>query len=248
MTHRIVALVNVGVNSSHGGLRSPIFSDQTFEFVPIPDRVLKIAGSDRGILYRDLKSMNGVPFDEFLPSHYLEEFAHVDPDFRGLTYGDYPEHSPRASNLRKLSVGDFLVFFCRLVPWFDRQFVDERAGFYFIGYFEIERIYMRMTCEPDEETLESIKENAHVIRGICDPMLFDGFWVFKGSRKSRRFTKAIPLDRNTVEELSLTDRFAHPWNWKKFRSDNAAIGSHLRSVRIVEWDQLCAALRIHECC
>ena len=30
-------MVNVGVNASHGALRSPIFTDGTFEFLPIPE-------------------------------------------------------------------------------------------------------------------------------------------------------------------------------------------------------------------
>ena len=32
-----IFLVNVGVNASHGALRSHIFSDGTFEFLPIPE-------------------------------------------------------------------------------------------------------------------------------------------------------------------------------------------------------------------
>jgi hypothetical protein len=32
-----VFIINVGVNASHGGLKSPIFEDGTFEFVPIPE-------------------------------------------------------------------------------------------------------------------------------------------------------------------------------------------------------------------
>jgi hypothetical protein len=172
----------------------------------------------------------------------------MDPDFRGLTYGDYPEHSPRASNLKKLLAGDFLLFFSRLVPWSDGAFQNECAGFYFIGYLQIERIYKGMKCQLDDSALGPIKENAHVIRGRCDPMLYDGFWVFKGSKKSRRFKKAISLDRDTVEELGLTDRFGRAWNWNKFKSNNAAIGSYLRSVRILDWDELSEALPITKCC
>ena len=32
-----IFLVNVGVNAGHGGARSPLFADGTFEWVPIPE-------------------------------------------------------------------------------------------------------------------------------------------------------------------------------------------------------------------
>jgi hypothetical protein len=247
MTERNVALVNVGANSLHGSLRSPIFEDHTFEFVPIPDPILKMTRAREGIRYKDLKPLNGVKYEEFIPPRYLNEFVHADPEFRGFTYGDYPDHSPRASNLRKLSAGDFLLFFSRLVPWVDGRYLN-RAGFYFIGYFEIDSIFKRITRRPNKTTLRQIQENAHIIRGRCDALLYDGFWIIKGTRKSKRFRKAIPLNRKTVERLGLVDRLGYEWKWSKFSCDNAAIGSYLRSVRVLNWDRIGSVLRIRDYC
>jgi len=227
-----MALVNVGANSSHRSLRSPIFEDNTFEFVPIPDPILDLTNHEYGIRYSDLRACNGVAFEQFVPHQFLRQFAHLDPDFEEFTYGDYPDHSPRASNLRKLGRGDYLMFFSRLVPWIDGRF-SGWGSFYLIGFFEIGEIFTNISSEPEKASLEQIGKNAHIIRGICDPLLYDGFWILKGTANSRRFKKAIPLDRRTIQLFGLTGKRGHRWNWKKFASDAAAIGSYLRSVKIL---------------
>jgi hypothetical protein len=232
MRKRKIGFVNVGANSTHGSLRSPIFEDNTFEFVPIPDSILNLISHDRGIRYRDLKAYNGVEFGDFIPHELLHQFAHADPDFKEFTYGDYPNHSPRASNLRKLQSGDYLVFFSRLVPWVDGRF-SSRGAFYLIGFFEIGQIFANVLSEPEKDFMEQVRTNAHMIRGKCDPLLYDGFWIWKGTTNSRRLGKAIPLDRKTVQAFDMKDRRGHEWDWNKFHSEVAAIGSYLRSVRIL---------------
>jgi len=226
-----VAFVNVGANASHGSLRSPIFEDETFEFVPIPDTILNLLGHNHGVRYEELRASNGVAFREFIPAVYLKQFAHVDPDFQSFTYGDYPNHG-RAANLKKLSPRDYLIFFSRLVPW-EGHFSDE-SGFYLIGFFQIEAVYPNISSRPNKEAFREIGRNVHIIRGNCDPMLYDGFWIVKGTRRSRRFKKAVSLDRKVVERLGLRDRFGHTWNWEKFCSDEAAIGSYMRSIKVIE--------------
>jgi len=44
-----IFLINVGVNASHGSLRSPIFEDGSFIFVPIPEE-----GGNSTLTYREL--------------------------------------------------------------------------------------------------------------------------------------------------------------------------------------------------
>ena len=232
MRGKKVAFVNVGANSSHGTLRSPIFENGTFEFVPIPDPILTIMVPNRDLRYEDLKPWNGIPFTEFVPRSRLKQFAHVDPEFHGFTYGDYPTRYPRASNLKQLFPGDHLIFFSALTPWTDGHF-HGRPGFYLIGFFEIRQIFKDMVGRPGKDILKQIEGNVHMIRAECDPVLFDGFWILKGSTRSRRFKRAVPLDRRTVQRLGLADTDGHNWNWSRFKSDMAAIGSHLRSAKIV---------------
>jgi hypothetical protein len=227
-----LAFVNVGANASHGSLRSPIFEDDTFEFVPIPDIILNLFQHGDGTRYGDLRASNGVAYREFVPAVYLQQFAHADPDFENYTYGDYPSHA-RAANLRKLAPRDYMMFFCRLVRWDNGGFNGE-SGFHIIGLFEIEAIFPNISRRPNKTILREIGTNPHLIRGRCDPMLYDGFWVFKGTRRSKRFKKAVSLDRRTIKKFGIRDRFGHRWDWEKFRSDEAAIGSYMRSIKIVD--------------
>ncbi|MGA2239177.1 MAG: hypothetical protein ABSG74_08195 [Candidatus Bathyarchaeia archaeon] len=227
-----IAFVNVGANASHGTLRSPIFEDDTFEFVPIPDVILSLFEHNRGLRYEELGASNGVAFREFIPAAYLVQFAHVDPDFTGFTYGDYPNHG-RAANLRRLSPKDYVIFFSRLVRWDEGHFNGE-SGFYIIGFFEIETVFPDISRRPKKEVLREIEANPHVIRGECDSMFYDGFWIIKGTRRSKRFKKALSLDKRTIEKFGLRDRFGHRWDWQKFRSEDAAIGSYMRSIKVVE--------------
>lgn len=233
MHGRQIAFINVGVNSSHSHLKSPLFENNHYEFVPIPDAILKMTRNEYAVRYSDLKPSNGIPFENFIPSGFITEFVHSDPEFKQFTYGDYPDHSPRASNLKKLTIGDFLIFFSRLVRWKKGNFL-ERASFYLIAFFEIGKIIPKIYSKPESKIFKEIKENAHIIRAQCDHIFYDGFWIFKGTKRSRRFTKAIPFDRKTVEYFELVDRFEHMFNWKKFRSDNAVIGSYLRSIKVIE--------------
>jgi len=232
LTMTKLAFVNVGANASHGSLRSPIFEDDTFEFVPIPDMILNLFEHNRGVRYEELKASNGVAFREFVPATYLDQFAHVDPDFENLTYGDYPNHG-RAANLKRLSPKDYVMFFSRLVRW-DMGHFNGDSRFYIIGFFEIEKVFPNISRRPNNEILRQIETNPHVIRGKCDPRLYDGFWVIKGTKRSKRFKKAVLLDRKAIEKFGLKDRFGHRWDWEKFRSEEAAIGSYLRSIKVVE--------------
>ena len=51
-----IYLANVGANSSHRHIVSPIFEDGTFEFLPIPEHDRNLDGVPQTIHYRDLRS------------------------------------------------------------------------------------------------------------------------------------------------------------------------------------------------
>jgi hypothetical protein len=228
-----IGIINVGANASHGSLRSPIFDNGGFEFVPIPDSIMDYLKATNSVKYRDLKPANGIGFNEFLGEHYHNLSAHSDPEFDTRTYGDYPSLNPRASNLRKLSKGDLLFFFARLVGWRNGRFTKD-AGFYIIGGIKIGAIYRDINKRPPNYIYDRIKRNAHVIRGETNPILYDGFWIFKGTRTFGRFKYAVPLDRKFVEDCGFTDRNFEHWKWDMYRTELSAIGSYLRSSKVIE--------------
>lgn len=230
MNMKKICLINVGANASHGSIRSPLFPDGKFEFVPIPDFLLN--NHKEGFKYCQLKSCNGIKITELINKKYHNLCTHYDPEFESYTYGDYPALHPRAANLRKLSKGDFIFFFSRLVNWKNGRFTKE-AKFCLIGFIKIEEIYKNVYERPPDAIFQRIRKNAHIIRAECNPIFYDGFWVFLGSSRSERFENRVTLDRRFIEKCGLLDANDVKWKWDKFETELSAIGSYLRSAKLI---------------
>lgn len=221
-------IINVGANASHGALRSPILPNGHFVFVPIPDH----QAFHRLPQYRELVDPNGPALKDYMPKRFWPLRAHNDPEFYTWTYGDYPTHSPRAANLKHLELGDTLFFLARLTEWREDQFTNESA-FYLIGFFAVEHIFKDVNHKPPPQTLKQIQNNAHVLRGLSDPALWDDFWVFKGSAtESRLFKTPVRFDRPFATK-TLKSANGKPWQWKRNTTELQTIGSYTRSCRMI---------------
>lgn len=240
---------------SHGTLRSPIFDDGSFEFIPIPTlcklATCQVNGWDCSKCppyysvfprYEELASPNGRDLAGFLPREFVRIRTHNDPEFVTFTYGDFPTAVPRASNLRRLKVGDQLFFLVRLVNWACGAFTD-KAGFYLIGFLDIEHVYdefelseMVKSRRFDAE-FEKIRRNGHMMmaREYPDNWLrkSSSSWVFKGSDKSRRFRYAVPFNRLLADDIMLDAR-GNRLEWPENQTELQRIGSYTRSCRIIE--------------
>ncbi len=225
-----IYLVNVGTNASDG-FASPLFGDGRFEFVPIAeDNRLNVA--DGAVRYRDLRSHYDGSVDvlRYIPAARWDHACHNDPEFETLTYGDGVGRGGRAANLRHTAAGDALLFLARLERWTG----GERArqfGFYLIGGFRVDAVYANITEPPVKEAAERIARNAHVIRAQCTGT-WDGFWVFAGSNRSRRFERAVPVTRALCEAM-FRDKNGASWQWPAVRSELSVIGSYTRACRCV---------------
>ena len=225
-----IYLANVGANASHR-FSSPIFADRTFEFLPIPeDR--NISGS-QVVRYRDLRAYNQPDLDllQYVPRRLWDWPAHNDPEFDTFTYGDNCATSPRAASLKRLEPGDFLFFLARLQERVEGR-PTGRHGFYLVGLLEVEEILRDVASRPDDGALGRFRANAHIRRGLSDPSLWDGFWVFGGSARSRRFHRAVPVTRAAASRV-FTSANGSPWRWDSGRSVLQVIGSYTRSCRCV---------------
>jgi len=222
-----IFVVNVGVNTSDYPLRSPIFADGSFEFVPIRE-YRRFEGPDIHI-YGDLRSYYWREKDllRYIPERFHDEQVHDDPEFDTPTYGD--SMSPRAANLRQVKPGDFLFFLARLVGYEGTRFSDQ-AGFYFIGFIEVEDILSNVSRKPTPEVIETWRRNAHTRRGLADPSAYDGFYAFKGTGRSTRFWRAVRLDRKLANRC-LRTAAGKAWRWDPNKSELQVIGSHTRAVR-----------------
>src|SRR5215472_10168750 len=255
--YRHVYLVNVGVNLAHK-LRSPIFLDVRFEFVPIPEEgnVGECVKADiTPITYGDLFCYNSSRELLSLFSHKLQdEFAnrvvHYDPNLNnindtlhaGFTYGDIPHINARASSLRGAQPGDLLFFLANLASY-DRDkgmYIQGRRALYLIGFIEINTVleYLpkkKLLYDPLSDCHYDVLQfakNAHVKRLLTLPQRFERqpFMMFEGSGRSRRFEFAVPITRQLCD-MCMRDKENRPFDYGKFRSLDACIGAYTRAVR-----------------
>ena len=228
-----VFLANVGANASHR-FAGPVFDDLTFEFLPIPeDRELQ---GSHAVRYRDLRSFYRPATDllEYVPRRLWSWPAHNDPEFETLTYGDNCETSSRGAALKGLRPGDRLVFLARLERWHQGR-ATGRFGFYLVGFLEIapeDWLLRSVRARPSRAALSPFLRNAHVRRGLCDAALWDGYWVFRGSERSRRFRAGVPVTRELCEGV-FRAADGSPWRWDGHRSQLQVIGSYTRTCRCV---------------
>jgi len=124
-----MVLLRVGIDSGSGGMQGPLFADGSFEFICIPDKKRIDPRT-----YGNTMGAKGVPHAYYFPKQRQAEMAsqsiHVDPEFVTFTYGD--PTSPKAG-LRKLAMGDMLVFYAGL-EGFD---FPSPPALYLVGYFEV---------------------------------------------------------------------------------------------------------------
>jgi hypothetical protein len=240
-----VAIINVGSNTSHGSLRSPLFSDHAFEFVPIPDD--QVEGLPT---YADFKTQGNRAGSEFIPQSFLSRTMHDDPEFVSNTYGDHPETVLRAINLRKLNKGDSLFYLARLVEW-DEQKGWGRGSFYLIGELVLDRVVKKSDLVADSQLVNTVKNNAHVKRWLARPdMGHDNFWVFVGSGESKRFVHAVPFGLDIAQKVMLSSQGTVIVR-DEGKTENQVIGSYARACRLIEDSSRIELLREHiskHCC
>jgi Nucleotide modification associated domain 3 len=145
--------------------------------------------------------------------------VHVDPDFTSTpaTYGDNCRRAGRAYSLRRARPGDRVVFLARLV--------NHRPGFFVVGALEIEDVLNDVVADPGAGWWDG---NAHVRRARAT-QTWDSFWVFRGSKASRLYERAVPFGR-----AELTRVFGDDLRWPAHRTELQTIGSYTRAVRRIE--------------
>jgi len=227
-----VYLANVGVNRSDEkrGMMSPLFQDNTFEFVPIKEN--KMIKGDDIPTYKMLKAYNSnSSLANYLPEKIHNYYAHNDPEFDTFTYGDVTKNS-RSRNLLKIEKNDYLFFLARLTPYRNDKYIKSEGNFYLIGFFQIEGLYQ--TKQELEENEAKIKENAHYKKYILNYEEVGSFFIVKGDiKKSKRYKKPVRVDRTFCSNF-LTDIYGRDYKWKDdSKFDNQVIGSYTRTIRSI---------------
>jgi hypothetical protein len=176
-----IVLLRVGVDSGSGGIQGPLFADESFELVPIPDN------SGIGLrTYGNTTGKKNVPFADYFPASRRTaihaQSMHVDPEFETFTYGD--PTSPKAG-LRKLQPGDILAFYAGLTGW-DHE---RKPALYLIGYFVVDWAGLA-TDLSEEELREKCGANFHVIHEELYRKQRNHLVLVKGGKGSRLLSRA----------------------------------------------------------
>lgn len=181
-----VVLLRVGIDTGSGGIHGPLFSDGSFEYIPIPDSFRgkgvckKTYGNTTGSRGRSLVEY----FPEVRREGVCNQPIHFDPEFETFTYGD--PTVPKTS-LRELTEGSLLVFYSGLLGWG----FECSPALYIIGYFEVTRASLATSLSPTE--LEMFRNNFHVMHGDVFEDQKDRLVLVKGNSNSRLLKKAVRI-------------------------------------------------------
>lgn len=198
MTVENILLLRVGIDSNTGGVHGPLFEDNKFDYIPIPES----SDTDENRTYEDIPSRAGISLSRHVP-HLADKNPHFDPEFETYTYGD-PSPNKR-SQLTRLTSGDLLIFYSSLSP----QDVNVGSRLYAIGYFTVDQVFDLEEMSPAErvEVFDEVPNNAHVKRKelTAQSPHRDNFpAIVKGlPSESRLFEKPRPLGDS--------DRDVLPW-------------------------------------
>ena len=176
-------------------MHGPLFSDGSFEYIPIPDS-FRGRGADKRT-YGNTSGREGRRLVDYFPEarreKVFDQSVHFDPEFETFTYGDPTR--PKAS-LRQLSEGSLLVFYAGLKGW---NF-DCPPALYIIGCFEVARAGLA-TSFSQAELAGMFQNNFHVMHGDVFEDQKDRLVLVKGNANSRLLKNAVKIrsvktDRN----------------------------------------------------
>jgi hypothetical protein len=217
-----VLLVGVGADSTNTRPTPPVYPDDRFEYVPIPDvheSTEKRRYGTSALRHRD-RSLSSYLDRVYRNEEWHREFAdlplHHDPNFAALTFGD-PKKT--RSQLLQLSAGDVLAFYAGLV----REGESTPIHRYLVGYFTIEAItdFDSLPGTELEDALDSHRRNAHVkqYRASGDPERLAGLVIASGDqgKPGGLLPRAVQVsERRANGHYYLTDE------WRSFLSPRSA--------------------------
>jgi len=195
-------LLRVGIAPGYGGIHSPLFKDETFEFIPIPEYYNKLHKGDpidEKRTYSAYKGTKGKPFIDYFKKEGKDKEAHrdciihLDPEFETFTYGD---PNITKNTLSRLNKGDYLIFYAGLEGY---DFEQEPA-LYVIGYFEVEYSLTVTDISHYKVLLPDFKNNFHVMhkkifeRDVTTPKN-KGLKLVKGTKNSQLLKYPVQISQ-----------------------------------------------------
>lgn len=179
--------LRVGADSTKGGGRiwSPIGNGR-FYWIPIP-------GNNLNRPYASYLTAEAGRVIDLMSKRHRERIekkgTHHDPEFEKYTYG--MDGGSKDQPLKELEQGDLLIFYSAFRNYeFQKKKDDPRAGYYIIGFFEIERdcISWAKISDLNSHDRSRLSNNAHFIARKTDQTVVIGCLL-----KSKLFQTPLPL-------------------------------------------------------
>ena len=200
-------LVRIGVDQAYGKWNAPVDeATHEFVFVPIPDGDGKQYRPGLRVPYDNIRAdvrifaqQRNFPADwEFgFPEALRQHSAHLDPDFRWLTYGD--NGAVRGKGISQLKSGDLLVFYSGL-----RSIQRQNVLVYAItGLYVIDEV-----ARAAEIPAERHRENAHTRWDVISP---NDIVVIARADVSGRLQRCIPMGEFRDRAYRVTPDLEAAW-------------------------------------
>jgi hypothetical protein len=216
-----VALLGVAADTTNSSPTPPVYPDNTFEYIPIPEAQgpegtteNKTYGNTK-LRHRDATAAEYLdsiqPSEDEGPEVTGDKLAewplHYDPNFDALTYGESTNRGSYTKILRSLDEGDTVAFYTGL-RGADASYTHR----YIIGYFTVEDIvdfqklegdgepvtFSELPSQKQEEIMARHSENAHAKRfkatgNIADN---DGLVIVEGKEPGGLLDKAFRISEH----------------------------------------------------
>ncbi|KAB8040351.1 hypothetical protein GCL60_00100 [Silvanigrella paludirubra] len=154
-------MIRIGANLKENKGLSPIFKDNTYEYIPSPlEPAFNVSKHHNHKHYSKMNCQNINLKEMHMSSFVEEETGHVDPEFYTFTYGE--TRNPYISQLKKLKDGDILIFSILLQKYNSKKenfVLSGEPNIYIMGYFII----------------NDVKNNIHEFNGPLSDKDVEGF-------------------------------------------------------------------------
>ena len=250
----VIALLGVGADSTNSSPTPPLYSDNRFEYIPIPESK-GVGGTTERRTFENsrLRYQNASMADYLdyikpggnkakLTGNRLAKWPlHYDPNFESLTYGETISRGSYTKLIRSLSEDDVVAFYTGLSKK-NMKYTHR----YVIGYFKINRItdfqdlrqgieratFSDLPACKQNHLIEQHSKNAHAKRFRASGAIADndGLVIVDGKEPGGLLDKAFRISQhNRGGHHYLTDELQETFSPE--RSGNPERNSYLGGIK-----------------
>lgn len=217
-----IALLGVGADSTNSSPTPPVYSDNRFEYIPIPESTGPEGTTERRtfgnskLRHQDASMADYLDYikpteddgEKYSDERLAEWPLHYDPNFEALTYGESTSRGSYTQVIRSLSEDDVVAFYTGL-----RGEDTKYTHRYIIGYFTVDSItdfqglrrngkevkFSDLPPGEQHELIGELSENAHAKRFQASGAIAenDGLVIVDGKEPGGLLEKAFRISQHS---------------------------------------------------